>query len=225
MSDRYFVEVQAICVAAGFVRKGKTFFRVWGDGVLQVIQYKYERVFCSEVIVIGLFSMYDDLQAQWFTARGAIPRYSVVNCYEQSQMPQVFVPPIGAQIKMLQNRVMQWLNSIDTQKKLITAIRKLDPRWNDNLKIGPYLACGESNHAKKVIKEIICQHNYAWHRRMTMQDVPTEKLLVDFERGENRFHSLLDLINRGDMSQVDAYLKSNYDRNMRLASFCVSRDD
>ena len=149
MNPIYFQKIHQLCTSAGFVSKGKTYFRVIGDGVLQVIKCKRQQALREDVISIGLFSMYNSLQPAWFTAMGSIARYSIINCYNQNNMPLVFSVPIQAQIEMLSSKVLPWLNTIDTQKKLSRAISVLDPRWNDSLKIGPYLACGEVNHAKK----------------------------------------------------------------------------
>ena len=61
----------------GFVRRGSAFFRVWGDGVLQVL--KFERLSIHEVhdLSIGIFSMYGRLYPEWFTSSGCIPRGSI----------------------------------------------------------------------------------------------------------------------------------------------------
>jgi hypothetical protein len=84
-----------------------------------------------------------------------------MNCAAQNEIPVVYAPPICDQIELFRDPVLDWLNSIDTQKKLSIAIRKLDSTWNDAMKIAPYLACAEINHAKKVVNEIVKQHTYA----------------------------------------------------------------
>ena len=63
----------------GFVRRGSAFFRVWGDGVLQVIKFQHESVFEVQHLNVGVFSMYGKLLPQWFTSSGCIPRMPVVN--------------------------------------------------------------------------------------------------------------------------------------------------
>lgn len=195
-------KLKNICFAAGFTRRGKAFFRVAGDGVFQVIKLKYERVFRADLICIGLFSMYDQLLPQWFTATGCIPRYSVVECAIQATMPLVAAPPMSMQIDLLQSKVMLWLDSIDTQKKLSIAVGKVDRRWNDGLKFGPYLACGEANHAKKVAREILAQH--------------ATQLEQDFV-----WFDLLAMLDRADPAEIGSYLKANYARNMEYAKFCI----
>ena len=63
----------------GFVRRGVAFFRVWGDGVLQVLKFERHRGDSVHDLSIGVFSMYGKLSPEWFTSGGCIPRGSVVN--------------------------------------------------------------------------------------------------------------------------------------------------
>lgn len=63
----------------GFVRRGAAFFRVWGDGVLQVLKFQRERCYQVHDLSVGIFSMYGNLFPEWFTSGGCIPRGSVVD--------------------------------------------------------------------------------------------------------------------------------------------------
>lgn len=63
----------------GFVRRGSAFFRVWGDGVLQVLKFERERVYQVYDLSVGVFSMYGNLCPEWFTSGGCIPRGSVAS--------------------------------------------------------------------------------------------------------------------------------------------------
>jgi hypothetical protein len=76
----------------GFVRRGSAFFRVWGDGVLQVLKFERERVFQAYDLSIGIFSMYGRLYPQWFTSGGCIPRGSVAN-FVGLRFVDGFLPP------------------------------------------------------------------------------------------------------------------------------------
>ena len=152
MSESGLTEVQALCAACGFARKGKSFFRVWGDGVLQIVKYRRERAFQSDLICVGLFSLYGPLPPTIFTAPGSRAKYTVMNCYAQNAMPPFFAPPIQTQVDMLRNRVMPWLNSIDTQKELLAAINKLDRSWKDGTKIGPILPAASRTTPKRLSK-------------------------------------------------------------------------
>lgn len=214
-------ELRKICIASGFTQKGQAFFRLIGDGVLQVIKCKYERKLRGDIIYIGLFSMYSNMQPQWFTASGCIPRYNIVNCCYQNNMPLVFAVPMQTQIDMLHKQVIPWLDTVDTQKKLLRAISMLDPRWNDSLKVGPYLACGEYNHAKKVLREILPQNDYMRiNGYQYIEDSSGLSYLRRDQEGDD-FWTLLEMISRGATDEINSYLKDNYTRNMVFAKFCT----
>ena len=61
----------------GFVRRGSAFFRVWGDGVFQVLKFEHHSIFEVHDLSVGIFSMYGRLDPKWFTSTGCIPRGSV----------------------------------------------------------------------------------------------------------------------------------------------------
>jgi len=63
----------------GFVRRGSAFFRVWGDGVLQVLKFERQRIYQVHDLSIGVFSMYGRLSPEWFTSSGCIPRASIAS--------------------------------------------------------------------------------------------------------------------------------------------------
>ena len=63
----------------GFVRRGSAFFRVWGDGVLQVLKFEHNCGDRVHDLSVGVFSMYGRLYPEWFTSGGCIPRGSIVN--------------------------------------------------------------------------------------------------------------------------------------------------
>jgi hypothetical protein len=211
-------DLHDICNQAGFRRRGSAYFRLVGDGVLQVVKPKYERGLYGHILYVGLFSMYGDLLRQWFTSSGCIPRYSVMNCAAQNEIPVVYAPPICDQIELFRDPVLDWLNSIDTQKKLSIAIRKLDSTWNDAMKIAPYLACAEINHAKKVVNEIVKQHTYANYFNSALFDTNRHQ---EDENEDQQLFVLLQMIDRADTVEIDKYLKNNYVRNIEYAGFCI----
>lgn len=221
MDTLSFHRLKQLCIASGFTQKGKTFFRLVGDGVLQVIKCKYQRNIGADLISVGLFSMYSDLQPQWLTASGCIPRYSILSCFHGTLTPVTFAIPINTQLDMLESQVLPWLNSIDTQKKLIRAITQLDSRWNDRLKIGPYLACGELHHAKKVLREILASHDFGNLQSRKLYEDPSGMLYLKKEQIAESPQVLLDMISRGSADEIHAYLKTSYARNLEYAAFCV----
>lgn len=220
MDEFSFQKMRTLCRSAGFAQKGKAFFRVWGDGVLQVVKCQYERVFRADMLYVGLHSMYGPLQPRHFTAGGCIARYPVSNCYLLNGLPSAST--IEAQLDMLKNGVMPWLDTIDTQKKLVTTISKLDGRWNDSAKIGPFLACGEHNHAKKVIKEIIGAYSYAMVRSVRPKDSSVEDMVTRVRQEKEPYYGIIEIIDRGEEA-IAAYLQSNFEENLHYAKFCVEK--
>ena len=63
----------------GFVRRGSAFFRVWGDGVLQVLKFEGQHSYEVHHLCVGVFSMYGRLYPAWFTSMGCIPRGSIAS--------------------------------------------------------------------------------------------------------------------------------------------------
>ena len=61
----------------GFILRGSAFFRVWGDGVLQVLKFECHRVYRVRDLRIGVFSMYGNLRPEWFSSGGCITRGSI----------------------------------------------------------------------------------------------------------------------------------------------------
>ena len=225
MDTHSFELFKSMCTSSNFTQKGKTFFRLIGDGVLQVIKCKYQRNLGGDLISVGLFSMYSSLEPQWFTASGSIQRYSIMNCFYQNDMPVVFAVPIHVQLDMLSGGVLPWLNTIDTQKKLIRAITSMDRRWNDVLKIGPYLACGEFNHAKKVAREILAQHDFARVNRLHYREEANGLLFLDRKQEEEELLRVLEMIDRGDSTEIDSYIRANYASNMTYAKLYSKTGD
>lgn len=222
MDDLSFQKMQALCKSAGFAQKGKAFFRLRGDGVLQVIKCRHERVFRSDLIYIGLASMYAPLQPKDFTAGGCLTPYPVSNCCLLRQVPVVFATSMESQLEMLEKAVLPWLDTIDTQKKLSKAISQLDGRWNDSAKIGPFLACGEHNHARKVIKEIIGDYAYAKVRSVRPKDATAEDMIARVRQEKESLYGIIEIIDRGEET-VTAYLQANFEENMGWAKFCVRK--
>ena len=136
-------------------------------------------------------------------------------------MPLVFAIPMQTQIDMLDSQVIPWLDAIDTQKKLIQAISKLDPRWNDILKVCSYLVCGEHTHAKKVIRELLSQRDFVrTDGYQYIEDSNGLRFLKREQEGVD-LNDLLEMISHGAVDEINSYLKENYARNMVSAKFCI----
>lgn len=221
MAIRTSTDLKAVCIAAGFTQRGNAYFRLVGDGVLQIVSKKRERAFRADVIRIGLLSMYGCLKQQYFTELGCIARYGIEQCAYQTNRPSIYALPMEQQLQMLQKMVLPWLDTIDTQKKLKRAILALDPRWNDSMKLGPFMACGEIHHAKKVLTEILAQHSFARISRIQYQEEESGERVVRREQEDLELQELLDMLDRNDPKEISDYLAENYKRNLEYASFCI----
>lgn len=73
----------------GFFRRGNAYFRIMGDGVLQLLKFEHERCFSHLSLCVGLYSMYSELEQRLFTSSGCIPQYSVMNFVGKSSAVNV----------------------------------------------------------------------------------------------------------------------------------------
>ena len=76
----------------GFVRRGSAFFRVWGDGVLQVLKFERHSIYKVHDLSVGVFSMYGRLYPEWFTSSGCIPRASIAS-FIDLRFVDYYLPP------------------------------------------------------------------------------------------------------------------------------------
>ena len=187
----YFDRLKAICKANNFARKGTAFFRVIGDGVLQVINYKKRRYAVNHHINIGLFSLYGEIEEQWLTSAGCIPRYSLFALFSpilEAIHCTTLGPPEDTQLEILEQKCIPWLNTILTQSILAEAMCMLDCAsysditpseisdfsgsisttdyawlilWDDSLKLAPYMKSGQYQKALQVVDAIRKQHRSA----------------------------------------------------------------
>ena len=75
-----------------FVRRGSAFFRVWGDGVLQVLKFERHSIYEVHDLSVGVFSMYGRLYPEWFTSSGCIPRASIASFIDLRSV-DYYLPP------------------------------------------------------------------------------------------------------------------------------------
>ena len=230
-------EFNNICVTGGFFRRGKAYFRVVGDGVLQVLKFERESTRCVPCLSVGLFSMYGELQRQWFTSNGCIPRYNIVTL-ENHDSPQVMpsakectvygtISP-DAQLDVLKKKGLPWLNSITTQVQLVSQICALDVLrykkviWNDLEKYAPYLYSGDRTSAIKVIEAILEQHRFAIERsRSYLSPEEFDRYCLQSDEEDSGIRAKKVLAENGDISAIQSYLEANYKRNFDYAKFCL----
>lgn len=235
----FFEELKSMCIENGFHRRGRAFFRISGDGVLQVIKNEYQVRGYPHNLSIGLFSMYGELRQQWFTSGGCIPKYSVVNLIGKKD-PNVLIPSgsdsirsailLEEQLRILKNTGFDWLNSITTQEQLANGICQLDTLcckqiiWNDPFKFEPFLCSGDLESAAKVIDAILSQHKSAAEsncKRMSKTDA--EQYLLKMQEEDRPLHRKLEMVLRADGSAIQSYLSENDARNRTYARFCTQK--
>lgn len=218
-----------------FVERGTAMFRVWGDGVLQVVKFEGAPGGVKR-LKIGLFSLYSELIPQWFTSQGCIPRYHISNVIGQrgSYFPipaNMRARHIAAQEEILLTSGIPWLNEIDTQKKLIDGLVFLETsdtgsiHYVDALKIAPYLAFRDYDSAEHVIASILEQHRIS--SKLKRQSFSTHEAYMEYvtcmEKEDMPLVHLLNMIQKRELSEIDEYLQQNYSRNCQYAKFCMRK--
>lgn len=235
-----FDEFKDSCLANGFTRRGKAFFRIVGEGVLQVLKYDYEPRPPHHDLNFGLFSMYGELQERWFTSGGSISRYTVVNLIGQAdaEKPEMidengYYVPIHErlispeeQLEVLTHEGFEKLNRIATQKQLAEAMCQLDIvkgsriKWNDDLKFDPYLYCGDFEKAALVIQAILNQHSFALERAREYESAKEfEESLAWVQKMDQPLLEILRMIQDNDQDALRERLRNNFERNTGYAKF------
>lgn len=224
-----------LCRAHSFVRRGNTYFRIMGDGILQVIRFQYERGFAHDSLDLGLISMYDECEQADFSARSSIPRYSV--CILTGQQTAVSLETHNGvtffhvmspedQIEILKEKGFPWLNAIHSSHMLSEALCMLDKGrvktvvWNDSRKIVPYLLSKRYECADHVIASILRQHlgPNAWKEPpWAAQDFALYARL--YPQKDQKFLKIHNWIEQNDTAGIHAYLAQNFARNKAFAKF------
>lgn len=224
-----FNEFKTICIANGFRCRGKAFFRVVGDGVLQVLKYDKSHVPYNPMLLVGLFSIYGEIDPLWLTSKGCIPRYWIYNLaypFDPTAKFLLMGPDMREQMAVLTKHGFLWLNSITDQAALVDAICKLDVSargsisWNDMEKFAPLLRSRNFMAAEKVIQAHINQYLAARERNPNhINEATAQRYVADM----CKFERMLELVQSRDTRNIDAYLSSNYTANMELVKFCRKR--
>lgn len=229
IKDERTIWLETTLVGQNFTRRGKAFFRVHGDGVLQTIKFEYEPhnfgvVPSMHTLNIGLQSMYGELQKQWFTSSGCIPRYDISNVLGVRWSTVT----AEEQVEQLREHGIPWLNSITTQQQHLEGIRYLETSWggrmhlnNDEL-IAPYMMLGDYKSAAQVISAILEQHasGYTWDKRWQTYE---EHIAYcrRWEQVDRPLKEKLNWLQANDHETIQKYLAENYKRNCELAKFCM----
>ena len=133
----------------GFVRRGSAFFRVWGDGVLQVLKFERQRGDRVHDLSIGIFSMYGRLYPEWFTSSGCIPRGSIAsfvglrfvdyylspNCFAKTDNGQFFYDGFPVSVdstqRMWDDNGERWRYYFTAEQQVHILVEKVLPWLND----------------------------------------------------------------------------------------------
>ena len=230
---------------SGFYRRGTAFFRIVGDGVLEVIKYYFRtRPWQQEYICVGIFSMYGEMEPQWLTSNGCIPRYYVR--WLDKTIKDRWISSISGDhlfkkeidqthtwqidILFLESTVIPFLDGINTQRKAVDALMYLDVEaqevygrqiiWNDALKFAPFLYAGDYENARKVILLILAQHDFAIScnkRRWTPEQF--QQFMLTYEPEAQKLQYLLRLTEERNPEEINRYLQVNYENNLILTKF------
>ena len=208
----------------GFVRRGSAYFRVHGDGVVQLVRYQRESD--GYYLCMGLHSMYGELMKQWFTSVGCIPRYELLLLDGQRFLPDPWerkdLDTNRMQAELLREKGLPFLDRIQTQRELADAIVSLDGRWNDDMKMAPFLACGDYENAALVLKAIIDQHEFARKRNQeTLSDEAFQRHQEHWVPVTAHFRELLEMVRREDPAEIRTWLDGNFAKNYQYAKFCM----
>ncbi len=227
--------MQKLCNEHGFTSKGHVFFRLHADTILQAICFRYERVFSHYSLNIGLMSLYSDAENSLFSARSALPRFSIY-CLEnqtsavwidrQHELISFSVQSPEKQLYLLEKCGFEWLDGVVTQEQLLCAMNFLDSVsykttiWNDEFKLAPFLAVEDYCSADRVIASILDQQ--LGPRSFSTPPWNEDDFLYYSIHFPNRNEDLLHihkLIANKNKELINTYLEENYKKNADRLGF------
>ncbi len=228
-------EMLELCSSHGFKRRGKVYFRVIGDGILQAMKLSYERVFQHYSLDVGFRSMYDENKKDDFTAKSIVPYYSIcclqgeqtaVLCKMVDEFVSVHVLSVQDQLAILKEDGFAWLDTVNNHKKLSKTLCELDQTgggsiiWHDREKFVPYLVTEDYASADYVLAAILQQHLYvkAW-TTLPWTDDDFRRYAREYPDKDEWVLRMHDMIASKDYTRIRAYLDENYARNMTFAKF------
>lgn len=240
--NRYDVRklLEAAVDGRGFTKRGDAFFRIMGDGVLQVLKFEYEPCFTHFSLHVGLLSMYSELEQSWFTSVGCVPQYCVMNFVGGKNAIDVKVDGDGiytfnvispqSQIQILNEAVFCVLDKIQDQGQLIYQMTWLDAichgniLWNDRNKIAPYLKSGDLRSAEKVLGTILMLHKCPIvNSDLDSPALFTAKMPEGICEQDKKLTQQLNWVREGDWRAINIFLDCNRKRNDDFARFITSK--
>jgi hypothetical protein len=223
------------CCMHSFVKHGTTYFRLWGDGILQAIRLQHEPCFDHYSLNIGLMSMYSSSTPECFCSKSSLPRYSIccinnqanaVSLSSSNGLVKFNTTSVRDQIEILKTQGFDWLDNIDTQSSLLEALYYLDQIaykaiiWNDIYKLAPSLYLSDFQKANLVISSILDQQlgpDSFSRPPWTEEDFLQYSMRYPNEGADFLYLHKLIVDERGD--SINAYLVEQYHKNMSKLHF------
>ena len=216
---------------AGFIKKGRAFFRTQGENILVTVRLEREPGYLfrmREALCFGLESLYSELSAFELTGKGCVARYPVMLLREENisaaQTKEFVLDDIynmdAEEYELLMNTVLPFLSHIQTQKELVLCMRYLEEieygkeRPLGMEKYAPLLYLEEYDAAWMIIKNYLCQWNIP---ELIWEDKDAVLSCAKKERDREtllRLYSCAVLAVREDRAQCLQYLNHNLERNL-----------
>ncbi len=232
-------KLAAVLDGHGFTKRGKSFFRIHGDGVLQILKFEYEVHGQFHDLHVGIQSLYSRLEKNHFTSAWCIPQYSILRLVgERSALRfqevgrreyQFIYTSTDEQLDILRRKGLPWLDNITTQQKLLESIQFMDALNTDSanllndFKIAPLLISGEYDEAIKIFQAILNQNANALKKDFSFDgsDSRFQQLWEQMNDEQRHYLELLRMAMQRDSNAIDDYLKKNYETNCGYAKFCM----
>ena len=203
----------------GFVAKKNCVCRKLDAGILQFVKFEYEPWLSRCELRIGLYSLYSELHPHWLTPSGCISRYPVAVLSKDIAYAE---GSADAQLDVLREYGISWLNTIHTQRNLVDAMCDIELKengkilWVDSLKLAPFLASEDYIAADCVISSILQQHTgpEAWTSQpWTKSDY--EMYRKRYPTKDSKLIEIHEWISNRDYRSVESYLQKNTIINFR----------
>lgn len=230
-------EIAELCQEHGFYKRRSCFFRVYGDGIVQILKYeKKQRPYPRADLMLGLYSMYGKIEPRTLTTSGCICRYAThwlkAGAYEEFTR-KIFNSKLRGDyfyevdVAFTKENVIPMLNGMKTQQELAETLCYLDRYareftygpviWNDLYKYYSYLRSGNLKLAQKAINAIVDQRESAkeW-RRQTFSPEDFEKYVNSIKDEDDWFNGLKRLAESEDTGAISEFLENNYRNNLKL---------
>ncbi len=216
-----------------FIKRGKSFYRIKGDGILQILDFNYEpRGLCYD-LNIRLYSLYSSFCDYWGRP------YSIMRF--RGQDSATYLVQIGKhlfesvtvspeeQLKILEEEGIPFLNSMRTQQHLLDGLFELERRgyhhhisWNDSCKLFPALCSKNYAVAEKICTAVLDQQAAAQNLDFTYDGkiYQFEEIYPKLSQYAQPVFYIWKLLLEENTAAIDAFLQKNYAENAERVKFC-----